>query len=224
LAEFIMSKTKQNLLLAAPPLLLASCAAVYFLLGKWLGPVSGYLGGFLFYWILWCILLPLWLLGSGGIKDLFQDKKPRFGNPAWLGMLFLLGPFVTPFFAMFLPKVSSVTTPILIVSVFFAVFNGTLEEVLWRGAFLRAFPDDQLRGYWYPAVGFGYWHLAPQVIFPSTMPGGAFAFATMSIFMGLVYGWVVRQSGSLRWVTISHILTDLMGLAGLAFLGGGYGS
>jgi membrane protease YdiL (CAAX protease family) len=51
------------------------------------------------------------------------------------------------------------------------------------------------------------------------MPGGAFAFATMAILLGLVYGWVAKKSGSIRWTTIAHILVDFMGLAGLSFLG-----
>jgi len=71
-------------------------------------------------------------------------------------------------------------------------------------------------------VWFGYWHLSPQVIFPSQMPGGSVAFATMSIFLGLVYGGVAKNTNSIRWTTVSHILTDFMGLAGLAFVGMGY--
>jgi len=55
------------------------------------------------------------------------------------------------------------------------------------------------------------------------MPGGPAAFATMSIFMGLVFGWVTKKTGSIRWTTAAHILADFMGLAGFAFVGLGYG-
>jgi membrane protease YdiL (CAAX protease family) len=213
---------KQKILLATPPILLVTTYLAYYFQAKWLGPVYGYLGGFLFYWILWCLLLPLGLVGRKGFRDMFREAQPRFGKPGWLGAMLLVGPIVAPFFALFLPKIGNLNWGIILVSALFAITNGTMEEVLWRGTFMRTFPKSWLWSYWYPSIWFGYWHLSPQVVFPSQMPGGAFAFATMSIFLGLVYGWVAKKSGSIRWITISHILTDFMGLAGLVFLGGGY--
>ena len=167
------------------------------------------------------LLLPLWVVGPKGLREMFKDSRPRFGKPAWLGMLFLVGPFVAPFFTMFLPSLGEVSIPVIMVSVLFAITNSTMEEVLWRGTYITVFPKSWLWSYWYPSFWFGYWHLSPQVIFPSQMPGGAFAFATIPIFLGLVFGWVAKKTGSIRWTTVSHILTDFMGLAGLAFLGGG---
>jgi len=213
---------KQIILLAAPPVLLVTTYLAYSSLAAWLEPVRGYLGGFLFYWILWCGLLPLLVVGPNGLREMFKDVRPRFGRPAWLGLLFLIGPFVAPFFTMFLPHVQDITPTILLYSVLFAITNGTFEEVLWRGLYVTIFPDRWLWSYWYPSIWFGYWHLSPQVVFPSDMPGGPFAFATMSIFMGLVFGWVAKKTGSIRWTTVAHILTDFMGLAGLAFVGLGY--
>ncbi len=217
-----MFNNKQKILLIAPPLLLVTTYFVFNFLAGVLGSINGYLGGFLFYWIIWCGLLPLFLLGPNGIRNLFKDAHPRFGKPAWLGLLFLIGPAITPFFTLFLPRVMNITSTILFISILFAITNGTFEEILWRGTFVSIFPSKWLWSYWYPAIWFGYWHLSPQVVFPSEMPGGPIAFATISIFMGLVFGWVVKKTGSIRYVTIAHIFTDLMGLAGLAFVGLGY--
>ncbi len=214
--------SKQIVMLVSPPVLLATTYAAYTLLARWLGPVGGYLVGFLFYWIVWCTLLPLWIVGPRGLRDMFKDTRPRFGKPAWTGVLLLVGPIVTPFLTMFLPKARELNPLIIIVSLLFAITNGTMEEMLWRGTYIAIFPNSWMWSYWYPSVWFGYWHLSPQVIFPSQMPGGTFAFASMAIFLGLVYGWVVKRTGSIRWVTLSHILTDFMGLAGLVFVAGGY--
>jgi len=43
----------------------------------------------------------------------------------------------------------------------------------------------------------------------------------------LAFSWVwfldgLQKTGSIRYVKIAHIITDLMGLAGLAFVGLGY--
>ena len=130
--------------------------------------------------------------------------------------------FVAPFFSMFLPKIGESSLLIILVSALFAIVNGTMEELLWRGTFVTAFPKSWLWSYLYPSIWFGYWHLSPQVIFSSQMPGGAFGFATMSIFMGLTFGWIAKKTKSIRWTAFAHILTDFMGLAGFAFIRGGY--
>ena len=39
-----------------------------------------------------------------------------------------------------------------------ALANATLEELLWRGVYITFWADDPWLGWW-PAVGFGAWHL-----------------------------------------------------------------
>ena len=68
------------------------------------------------------------------------------------------------------------------------------------------------------AIWFGLWHLSPQVVHPSDMPGGAIAFALMSIPLGLVWGWVAWTTGSIRWTVVAHILLNFAGLAGRSFV------
>ncbi|MGE5577492.1 MAG: hypothetical protein ACM3TT_09925 [Syntrophothermus sp.] len=72
---------KQLSLLLAPPLLLASTYLAYNWLVDLLGQKTGYFGGFLFYWISWCLLFPLWVLGPQGFYNLFRDVRPRLGRP-----------------------------------------------------------------------------------------------------------------------------------------------
>ena len=218
-----LSLTKiQTILLIVPPILLVTTYVTYGLLEELLGSVNGYLGGFLFYWIVWCGILPVLLLGFKQIRNMFNDPEHRFGKPRIIGLIFLAGPFVAPFFSMFLLKIGEASLSIIFVSALFAIVNGTMEELLWRGTFVTAFPKSWLWSYLYPSIWFGYWHLSPQVIFPSQMPGGAIGFATMSIFMGLTFGWVAKKTNSIRWTVFAHILTDFMGLAGFVFLGGGF--
>src|ERR671923_70617 len=38
------------------------------------------------------------------------------------------------------------------------------EELLWRGTYMDAFPDNVWYGAGWPWVGFTIWHLAPQLI------------------------------------------------------------
>ncbi|MHB1043345.1 MAG: reverse transcriptase/maturase family protein [Eubacteriales bacterium] len=94
LSEFSL---KQIVLLAVPVILAASTYVVFIGLEKLLGPKAGHLGGMVFYWIVWCLLLPLWALGCKNIVDLFKGVHP---SPLDIVLLvippllaFLFGPF-----------------------------------------------------------------------------------------------------------------------------------
>lgn len=210
---------RQKALLAAPPLLLLSAYGVFRGAGEWMGPQLGYLIGFLFYWLVWCLLLPGWVLGWYGLRGLFTQSRVPFGRPAWLGLVLLAAPVLVAGLTMLPAAVTRLSLPVLAVSAGFGLVNGTMEEVLWRGAYTRAFPGSWLWGLIYPAVGFGFWHLAPQSLFPFEGPGGPFGFAVQAIFLGLAWGWVARKSGSIRWVVIAHILLNWAGLVGAALIG-----
>lgn len=215
--ESIVLTRAQVILLVAPPILVITTYFTYKWLAARLGPERGYLGGFLFYWIVWCFLLSLLTVGPEGLREMFKAPNPTLGKPAWLRLILLLVPVVASVFVtMFPARVKEATSAILVVSALFAIVNGTMEEMLWRGTYVTAFPGNWLWGYLYPSVWFGLWHISPQVVFPSE--GGALPFAIMAIFLGLAFGWVAMKSGSIRWPVVAHILLDFAGLAGFSFL------
>ncbi|TDB36791.1 MAG: CPBP family intramembrane metalloprotease [Actinobacteria bacterium] len=64
----------------------------------------------------------------------------------------------------------------------------------------------------YPAIWFGLWHIAPQLIFPS--PGGIAGLVTAAAVLGLAYGWMTVRSGSARWAAVAHGLTGVIATGG----------
>jgi hypothetical protein len=63
------SDFRQKALLVLPLLLLVSTnLAFQWFVGLW-GDRLGYLAGFGFYWLFWCLLAPLWLLGRDGLRQ-----------------------------------------------------------------------------------------------------------------------------------------------------------
>lgn len=210
--------SSQIALLAAPPILLGTTYFAYKWLAAWLGLARGYLAGFLFYWICWCFLLSLLTVGPDGLREMFKAPSPTFGKPNWLGLFLLLGPPLVMYITRFPAEVKGASLKIIIYSALFALASGTMEEVLWRGAYVTAFPDSWLWAYLYPSIWFGLWHLSPQVVYPSKMPGGVIAFALMSISLGLVWGWVAKTTGSIRWTVGAHILLNFAVPAGRSFL------
>lgn len=207
----------QLTLILTPLLLLLSTCIVFRVMGTTLGKKRGYLAGFLFYWIFWCVLMPLHLLGPRGVMGLFRTPRMRFTSPKWVGVLLLTGPTLAPLLSVFPAAVRRANRAILRDTALFSLVNGTLEELLWRGTYSAIFPTIWWWGYLYPSLGFGLWHFAPQSLQPYTGVGGAPLFAFAAVFMGLSFGWVAVRTQSLRWTALAHIFNNAVNLGGSLF-------
>jgi membrane protease YdiL (CAAX protease family) len=91
-----------------------------------------------------------------------------------------------------------------------AAVNASAEELLWRGLYLEAFPDDLIRGTLWPLFGFSLWHVAPQIVLPSRHGRGRFVLG--AALVGAASAVVARSTGGLRWVLLPHAATDACGV------------
>ena len=212
-----VSKAKKVALIAAPWVLLLTTYLAFQGAVALLGPRPGYLAGFLFYWIAWCLAFPLWILGREGVAARFRDRQPRFTSRKWLGLLLLLLPLLLAYGYEFPRVLPQATVPIVLASAAISVVNGVAEELLWRGTYASAFPGSAWWGYLYPALGFAVWHFSPQSVFPNPRPGAAVSLVVAAGIVGLMWGWVVFRTKSVRWTTLSHILFDFSGLGGRVY-------
>lgn len=201
-------------LFALPVLLLGSTAFAFVSLSSLLGREWGYVGGFLFYIGFWCLLIPYLILGKGNFLSVFKEESPLFAKQNWLPVLLLLLTTAGAF-GMFLSH-DLAQTPLALaaISIPTAIIAGTGEEILWRGLYVKVFPKQILAGFIYPSIGFAVWHLSPQLLYPAQMSGGMFAFAGLTFFLGLCYGWVAYRTGSCKWTAISHSLNGILDLGG----------
>jgi membrane protease YdiL (CAAX protease family) len=71
----------------------------------------------------------------------------------------------------------------------------------------------------YLAFAFGAWHVIPQSVVP--FGGGSAALVLGACFIGLGFGWVAWRTGSIRWTTLAHIITDATGIGAAFFVLGG---
>jgi uncharacterized protein len=199
-------------LLILPVILTLSCITVFQLSAKHLGTKRGYLTGFLFYWIVWCIILPLVLIGPDTIITFFHislvfDYKIVF-------CLVALPAFV--YFYAFPKAAKHATILVILCSFLLALVNATLEEVLWRTTYLKTFSNLWM-SIGYAAFGFALWHYAPQIIIANRNPGGAHSFVLFSFVLGLFYGYAAYRQQSVYWTTLSHTLLDFAGLGALFY-------
>jgi hypothetical protein len=203
---------KKLALLLAPWLLLASTTTVFRRLAARFGPKRGYLGGFLFYWVFWCLLLPTWVLGPRRLPTLFRARAAPSSRPKRAELLALAVPPAVGYSLAFPRALGRADKKIVLASALQALINASAEELLWRGTYQAVFPKSFTLGYLYPTVGFAAWHYAPQVVFPSRYPGGRTSFVLSAGLFGLMWGRVASHNGTIAWSTISHVLLDFSGL------------
>jgi hypothetical protein len=210
---------RRRLVALAVPIAVPLAMVATFSIGRdRLGEPLGYVAGFGVYWAT-CAGLSIGLLGRRGIRALFRDVRPRLGRPAALGAALLVWPAAGAITTRFIPELGGATPAMFVTILGIALANAVLEELLWRGVYITLWPHNPWLGWVWPALGFAAWHFAPQVIHPSAM--GPTAFVVASLALGLSWGWVAFRTGSIRLVSISHVLTDGSGLrSALFFLGG----
>jgi hypothetical protein len=132
---------QQLTLLLTPWLLLVTTYGCFRFLKRRLSITWAYFGGFLFYWLVWCLLLPIALLDPTALLNLFRPVAP-FGEPGWLGAFCLIAPPLIALITIFPRELRRANRTIVLISIVLAIVNGTLEEVLWRGAYLVVFRDN----------------------------------------------------------------------------------
>jgi hypothetical protein len=136
-----MGAIMNDLLLMIPIALIPSMAFVFSRLSQRMGKHKGYLLGFLFYWIFWCLLVPMLLLGTDGFLSLFVERTPLLSRPNWLvAVLFTFITLIT--FFMYGKNFIKARWTLILIAIPIATINGICEEILWRGLYVKSFPDN----------------------------------------------------------------------------------
>ena len=151
--------------------------------------------------------VPLVLFGKDGFLSLFREESPFFRRENWFLITLLALTIVGAVVGYAIPSLARVS---LWTALFapIAIVNGTCEEVLWRGTYVKAFRHSVLLACIYPALGFAVSHISPLLIYAAE--GGVLPFVLSTFFLGLAYGWVAFKTGSAEWTAITHSLIGLL--------------
>ncbi|MBU0702980.1 MAG: CPBP family intramembrane metalloprotease [Chloroflexi bacterium] len=201
-----LTSAKKYFLIVLPVFLTSSTSLVFSKAAQWLGNDQGYLLGFGFYWI-WCLSVPFIFWGRRGFRRVFTEGTPLFKkkNCLLVGLLSLT--VVGAIWMYFIPHLSTVSIWIVLFSPV-TIINGSCEEILWRGVYVKAFGKNVFLACIYPAIGFALSHISSALVFPAE--GGMLPFIISTFFLGLVYGWVAYRTGSAKWTAITHSLIGLL--------------
>jgi len=196
----------QKTLLVATPLIVLLLIYLFPALTHSLGNPRGVAIALVIYWGVVCFGIGLTIIGPRNLKRLYA--RPKTANALNLALAIL--PVALVFFVAFLPVTASLSPRILLLATLFAIINGSAEELFWRGAFIRHFPQDASYAIIYPLVLFTTWHIALALIKGAQYQGGAVALIGGAAIMGLLWGILAWRTKSVYLSTLSHIGVNMM--------------
>jgi len=204
-------RLRRAAIMAVPVLVPVSMSAVFAYLGHRSSPRTAYTAGFVVYWGAWCFGFPLWAIGPRRLlHGMVHGRHPQRLEAALL-VVPPLGALATELW----PKRALVDPPTAAVMVSTGLVNALGEELLWRQAFVAEFPDDVVRGALWPLLGFAMWHLAPQIVLPSSR--GRWPFVAAATVVGAASTYSAWRSGSIRNCLGPHAVTDGCGVTAARF-------
>jgi membrane protease YdiL (CAAX protease family) len=195
---------KQKIAILLSPALFLVMFAVYQGFSKILGSNLGWYAGFAIYWPIFCVAIPLSLVGSSRIIERYKIIKI---NPKYLSV-YLFPVFMTLIGGFFMSTTERDLIG-LIIWMGMSIGNGIFEEILWRGVYPILFPDKKLFGFAWPAIWFSIWHFAPGSLSQNFQP---VVLVSGALMLGISFGWGVFKTESLFWASIGHTLSGLLQL------------
>jgi membrane protease YdiL (CAAX protease family) len=199
--------TKQIVAILAPLILLAMMYLIFRALGRAFGTakwrVAWYLG-LAIYWLIWGAVFPWLMLGSESILRIIQPQHLS------LKIFFLvLFPIVISAFYKLVPNMKyEKPSPWIFVLLLSTCFgNGFFEELLWRGVYLKLFPNSLVFGLIWPSIFFALWHYIPGSMNPD---GNVAALMVGAGFMGVYLGFLAKYTGTIWWTILMHTLGGLI--------------
>ncbi len=165
----------------------------------------GYLLVLAIYWLGFCLPVIWWHVRPLRDERLFSERL-RWRD--WFVPVLLLGQVTLVAAVALVPHTAILTTQGAMLAAVVGVINGPLEEIAWRGGFLRRFADRPRLGFWLGWVLFTLWHvplaLSQGIVFDYGwvgLVGGAAA-------LGSFWSWIAWRTGSVFYLAIAHALTN----------------
>ena len=174
-----------------------------------------YLSIYLIYWFVFCVPLSALYLKGNKISDLFTVKTKSKFSLIYCLIAFL--PCILSFFAVFTNTVSKAPWQAFLLALLFAVINSLVEEVYWRGVFVKIYDKNILLSYILPTVVFSLWHSSLYFSKNINYEGGIPALVGSALIMGAAWGFSAFKLKSIKYTVISHFLANFFAFSGLIY-------
>lgn len=204
--EIVLSRPQVILVLHAIAIATAMLSIVP-ALTQGLGSQLGYLASLLIYWLGFCLPVIVIHVWKPCGPQLFSEKLAW--RDWWVPGLLVLQIGLIGLVAV-MPNTSALTTHGAMLAAAIGLINGSLEEIAWRGGFMTRFAGRPRLGFWLGWVLFTAWHVPLALSQGIVFDGGWFGLVGGAAALGLLWSWIAWRTGSVFWVTIAHVLTNMM--------------
>jgi membrane protease YdiL (CAAX protease family) len=197
---------KQMLAVVAPLLLVAVMYPVFrFLAGAFQENWRlGWYFGLIVYWLIWGAVFPLLMLGKDQIRALILPQKAGLAVLVLVIFPALMAAGYKLVTGMHY-EISNAWILLLLLST--SVGNGFFEEILWRGVYLRLFPESVFFRLIWPTTWFALWHYIPGSVAPD---GNVIALIVGAGFFGFYLGFLARSTNTVWWCIVAHIFGGIV--------------
>jgi hypothetical protein len=173
-----------------------------------------FLLGCIFYWLY--ILLTVLLLKK---DDFLNFSKMLSSNHAFQYARLLKTaaflPAIGAFFVGFLPNFGHITLKTGLIILGVSVINGTIEEIYWRGLYLKVFRQNRYFILIVSPLLFALMHGSFLAIEGIIYEGGALALVGGALFMGLLWSYVSFRSDRIDYCIAGHVFVNIFAFTGL---------
>ena len=194
---------KQVIAIVIPPVLIAFMYPIFHSLTGILSDRIAWYVGLSIYWIIWGTAFPLLVIGRENIRALIRPQKPD-RKALLLVAIPLAGAAIVSVMPGMGYEKESVWVFLLLLST--PLLNAFCEEVLWRGVYVKLFPNSIFYGVLWPSIWFAVWHYAPG----SVLSGNVAGLMIGAGIMGLYLSYVTRKTNTLWWPIIIHCLGGII--------------
>lgn len=202
-----MMNRSQFALVVHALVLIAALLVIVPALTQSLGGPLGYLASLIVYWLGFCVPVITWHVWKQRDGRLFSES---LAWRDWWLLLILLVQVSAIGLAAVVPNTTHLTTHGAMLAAAVAIINGPLEEIAWRGGFMTRFADRPRLGFWLGWVLFTAWHIPLALSHGIVFDGGWINLVGGAAALGLLWNWIAWRTGSVFWVSIAHVLTNVL--------------
>jgi membrane protease YdiL (CAAX protease family) len=164
----------------------------------------GWYLGLVVYWLTWCTIVPLGLIGKTRLLTMIRPRRPSVTTA--LLVLFPAGmAALTKLLTGMGYQKQELWIWLLYISTAFG--NGFFEELLWRGVYMELFPTRNFYRIIWPSIWFALWHYAPGSVSANSNP---LALIIGAGLFGFFLSILAKRTGTIWWGILAHALSGIV--------------
>lgn len=192
-------------------IIIALCFPIFALFGKSADPLYSFVFSFLAYWILIAVGTLLIVLFDEAVAKRLKGYVISANKRILLLINFI--PAVAVFCIVFIPNTADINLKLFSAVAVIALFNGTFEELFWRGIALSKYSSSTM-SLLLSTMLFTVFHFA-FLLLPLHYHGGVINLVGGAAFMGVIWMSVSKITKNISFSIGAHILVNCFAFTGL---------